>query len=234
MANGGSIQRDANSVTTMTSADAGSSRRARRAQNAGSEIVPLRPSSASSSRVIRNPESTKKTSTPTKPPVNPATSAWNARTATTASARSPSTSARKPVGVTPSRARRTVRRRRTRGGAGSRMTQNTGPDRRAAVIPVVVACVDASDRARGERRGQPWPVEPGTSVAVQGRVQTAPRAGARLGQDGAGLAVADEHHPADAGQLLALDDVTVGQLDERPGRHVQAGLDDAVVTEADA
>jgi hypothetical protein len=61
-----------------------------------------------------------------------------------------------------------------------------------------------------------------------------PVAGALAGLDGAGLAVADEHHPADAGQLAALDDAPSGQLHERAGGDVQPGLDDAVVAEADA
>src|SRR5215217_3986221 len=65
-------------------------------------------------------------------------------------------------------------------------------------------------------------------------VETAPRTGAGAGLDGAGLAVADEHHPVDARQLLALHDGTVGQRDERARGDVAAGLDDAVVAEADA
>ncbi len=68
---------------------------------------------------------------------------------------------------------------------------------------------------------------------MQRGVEAAPRPGALAGDDGAGLAVADEHHPADARQLLALDDLAIGEGDERAGRDVEPGLDDAVVAEAD-
>src|SRR5215213_7737809 len=73
----------------------------------------------------------------------------------------------------------------------------------------------------------------GWSVVQRG-VQAGPVAGALAGFDGAGLAVADEHHPADPRQLLALDHIAVGQLHQRAGGDIEAGLDDAVVAEADA
>src|SRR4051794_10515537 len=76
-----------------------------------------------------------------------------------------------------------------------------------------------------------FPPEP--STAVEGGVETAPGPRPLSRLDGPGLAVADEHHPADAGHLAALRHLAVGQLHERAGGDVQAGLDDAIVTEAD-
>src|SRR4051794_38665778 len=47
---------------------------------------------------------------------------------------------------------------------------------------------------------------PRTRLLVEGGVQAAPVAGPLAGLDRARLAVADEHHPGDPGELTSLDD----------------------------
>src|SRR5215218_2874776 len=73
-----------------------------------------------------------------------------------------------------------------------------------------------------------------TSVAVQRGVQLDPAGLPRHRLDRAGHRVAAEQDVVGAGQLHRLHDGAVGEGDLGAGRHVAAGLDDAVVTEGDA
>src|SRR4051812_20095242 len=54
--------------------------------------------------------------------------------------------------------------------------------------------------------GRDLPRNAGRRLLVEGGVQAGPLAGALAGLDGASLAVADEHHRADPGQLAPLHD----------------------------
>lgn len=73
---------------------------------------------------------------------------------------------------------------------------------------------------------------PGSVVGVEGGVEFAPGAVTGAGDHLAGLAVPDEHHPADPRQFTGLDH-PVGGGDRGAGRDVQAGFEDTVVAQAD-
>jgi hypothetical protein len=67
---------------------------------------------------------------------------------------------------------------------------------------------------------------------VEGLVEFAPGGAAGAGDDISGLAVADEHDVAAARQFASLHDAVWGE-NRRAAGDVEAGFDDAVVTEAD-
>ncbi len=95
---------------------------------------------------------------------------------------------------------------------------------RGALLPADPA------RGPGGRRRAP----DGQSLACRAALRPPQVTGARQRLDRAGLRVAAEQQAVGAGQLERLDDLAVGQRHARAGRHVEAGLDDAVVAERDA
>ena len=89
-------------------------------------------------------------------------------------------------------------------------------------------------RARPAARGLRARDRDRQSFACSAALSPAQLAGARERLDGAGLRVAAEQQAVGAAQLAGLDDVAVGQRDERARRDVEPGLDRAVVAERDA
>ena len=107
------------------------------------------------------------------------------------------------------------------------------PDARARAARRAPARAARGDHgARRHRR--PRAIAPWSVVRVQRRVEPCPLARARERLDRAGARVAPEQQAVGAAQVAALDDLAVGQRDQRAGRDVEPGLDRAVVAEADA